>query len=289
MGNCCSRQQAPPRITPKLYCLTEEGDEIVEYDVMSDSTNVHSLAHSVPSQPRYCVLPSNCLLIAGGRSRHALKGVPFHAALSSVYVFDPREGTVLRAKSPMMNPRFGQGLVVHECSVFAISGSADGIKGIKSCERYSYQGDTWSDSPSLLIGRLYAGVCTLKNKLYVTGGSSGSDCIRAIEVYDVPLGTWALLDLRLPVSVWCHGCVAFETGVLVFGGCASDGQSNLNCFLVSVTSKRITQMPSLPHAGEFVATLHSWGENVYALESYSTTTLCKLAEGKWSIRPIIQL
>lgn len=285
MGNCCSRQAAPPLISPRLYCLTEDGDEIVDYDVSSSTIAVHCLPHAVPSQARYCLLPSNCLLITGGRSRAA----SLHSAVSSVYVFDPREGASIRAKSPMLSARFGQGLVLHECSVFAISGSNDGIKALKSCERYSYQGDQWSDSPSLLVGRMYAGVCALKNKLYVTGGSCGSDCIRVIEAYDVPLGTWALLDLRLPVSVWCHGCVAYETGVLVFGGCASDGQSNLGCFLVSVVSKRITQLPGLPHEGEFVATVQSWGESVYALESYSTTTLCKFADGKWSVRPTIQL
>lgn len=276
-----------PKTTPKLFCVTENGDEIIEYDVLTKTTIVHSLQHYLPSLSRYCLLPDHRLLSSGGRNRCSQQ----REIVGSVYIFDPREGAVLRSKSPMRNARFGHALVQYESWVFAISGSCDGLKATKSCERFNYHSDQWNESASMLLPRLYAGVCSLKNKLYVTGGSYGftAECVRLVEVFDVPLATWAVLDVKLPVSVWGHGCVAYEGGVFVFGGVSFDGQSSTACFLVSTTDKRIRQKPGLPSAGEFLGTVQAWEDGVCAIESGSSATLFSFVEGKWSARPIIQM
>jgi hypothetical protein len=101
-----------------------------------------------------------------------------------------------------------------------------------------------------------------------------------IEVFDVLLNSWAVLDLRLPVSVWRHACVAYEGGLAIFGGSGTAGKHCTDSFLIGVNTKRITQVPGLVQGGYFNSVLQVRGKDIFALED--SGWLFSFERGRWT-------
>ena len=292
--NCCSRPRDISHPTQCLYCIPEDGTEIVEYNLETEVTRVLKLSDTqVPAQAKYCLLNNLKLLITGGRSRvsRKAKATSMNEPISSVYLFDPRDPGNIKPRSGMRAGRIGHVLIAHENYAYALTGCLMGYKATKTCEKYNVQSDLWEQISPMLVPRIHAAVCLCRNKLYVTGGNTGTslECVHTIETYDIPLNTWAVLEMRLPIGVWRHACAPYQNGIVVFGGSTPDGQHNFDCFVIGLTSKRIMQMPWLPHAGEFTSTLSVFNQGIYTIESFTGTMLCMLQDGKWTTKCLIQI
>lgn len=275
--HCCSRSEVLLR-PGHLYSLKADGSELLEYDVDSRRLRVHYFADSpLPQQAKYCLL-NDQLFVVGGRSRLTRRATAVNESSGLCFMF--AGGLQLRA--PLLLPRQAHGLAAHERFAYALSGSLEGHKASKACERYDADADCWELMPSLLVPRLHSGVCCNRHRLYVTGGNSGAslECVRVIEVFDVLLNSWAVLDLRLPVSVWRHACVAYEGGLAIFGGSGTAGKHCTDSFLIGVNTKRITQVPGLAQGGYFNSVLQVRGKDIFALED--SGWLFSFERGRWT-------
>lgn len=209
--------------------------------------------------------------------------------VSLCYIFDLENPDQLHQRTSMLSARCGHALAAHENYVYAVSGFIEGHKVTKTCERYNTHTDRWDLLPTMRVPRVHAGVCCSRNKVYVTGGNSGAsmDCVRVIEAFDIPLHTWALLDLRMPLSVWHHACAPYLSGIVIFGGSSTTGRQNCDCFFLDITMRRIRQIPWLPDGGEFGATVYVRDHNIYAIESLTGSLLCKYEDNKWTARNLL--
>lgn len=212
--------------------------------------------------------------------------------LNSVYLFDPLNSVhSLRACSCLLSGRIGHVMISVEAFAYALSGCLSGYKATRTCERYNLISDYWETINSMQVSRIHAAVCQHRKKLYVTGGNTGTslECVHTIEAYDITLDLWSVVEMRLPISVWRHACAAYQSGLVVFGGSSPEGQHNFDCFFISLSSPRITQMTWLPHAGEFTSTVLTKGDRVYTIESFTGSMLCVLQDGRWSTKCLIQI
>lgn len=292
--NCCSRPREAIKSSSSLFCIPEEGTEIVEYEVEQDQTHIYRLPEvQLPAQAKYCLVAGGKLLIGGGRGRVSRKAKPtsMNEPLSAVYLFDTHDPLLLRIRSSLLSARIAHVMIAYEAFAYALSGCLSGYKATKTCERYSLAGDYWEPINPMQVPRIHAAVCQFRKKLYLTGGNTGTslDCVHTIETYDTMLDLWTVLDMRLPISVWRHACAPYQSGIVVFGGSTPEGQHNFDCFTIALGSRRITQMAWLPHAGEFTATVLVKGQAVYTIESFTGSMLCVLKEGRWTTKCLIQI
>jgi len=275
--HCCSSSETFLR-PGRLYSLKADSSELLEFDLNSRRLYAHRFTDlALPQQAKFCLL-SEQLFIVGGRSRLSRRATVVNESSGLCFLFTG--GLQLRA--PLVLARQAHGLTTHERFAYALSGSPEGHKASKVCERYDAEADCWELMPSLSIPRLHPGVCCNKHRLYVTGGNSGAslECVRVIEVFDVLLNSWTVLDLRLPVSVWRHVCVAYEGGLAVFGGSSTAGKLCTDCFIMGLSTRRITQVPGLTQGGYFSGVQQVRGKDIFALED--SGCLYSFEHGKWT-------
>lgn len=280
--HCCSYSETLLR-PGHLYSLRTDGSELLEYDLDSRRLCIHSFADSpVPMQAKYCLLNEQ-VFIVGGRSRMSRKATAVNESSAVSFLFT---GGALKLKAHLVLARQAHGLVAYEQFVYAISGSLEGHKASKTCECYNADVDCWELMPSLAVPRLHSGVCCSRHRVYVTGGNSGAslECVRTIEVFDVLLNSWTVLDLRLPVSVWRHACAAYEGGIAIFGGSSTAGKQCTDCFLISVNTRRITQVPGLVQGYYLSPVVQVRGKDVFALDDNGW--LISFEHGRWTTSPL---
>ena len=59
--NCCSRPREASKSGSSLFCIPEEGTEIVEYDVEQEVTKIYRLPEvQLPAQAKYCLVAGGC-------------------------------------------------------------------------------------------------------------------------------------------------------------------------------------------------------------------------------------
>ena len=289
---CCSKFSDSSPSAAYVFCLCEDGKGIISYDIDSDSTTVHKFGTAqLPAQAKCVLLPGVRLLIVGGRNRVVWKSsvASVNDPVGLCYLFDSQRPDTLLQRYPLLYSRYGHALAAHDNYAYALSGYVEGHKVTKSCERYNVHTDRWDCISPMRVPRIHSAVCCSRNKLYVTGGNSGAsmDCVRVIEVYDIPLHTWAILDLRMPVSVWRHACTAYLSGIVVFGGASTTGRQNSDCFVLDIPMRRIRQIPWLHEGGEFAATVQVRDRDIYAIESVTGSMLCKFEDGKWTSKNLL--
>ncbi|KIH44153.1 kelch repeat protein, partial [Ancylostoma duodenale] len=78
-------------------------------------------------------------------------------------------------------------------------GGKNELFGLRSVERFSPKNGRWEDIPDMVTSRLSFGACAMKNKIFVCGGWSGTNCMRDVECFDPRTMTWSSLP-PMPVA-----------------------------------------------------------------------------------------
>ena len=80
------------------------------------------------------------------------------------------------------------------CSVFegriVVSGGSNNFRSLNAVEAYDHVGDAWENMPSMIHKRFHHKSVAVKNKLFVIGGHSTSNC----EVFDSTTNKFTLLN-----------------------------------------------------------------------------------------------
>ncbi|CAL4058787.1 unnamed protein product, partial [Meganyctiphanes norvegica] len=120
-------------------------------------------------------------------------------------------------------PRPGRGVCNLDGKIYCIGGW-NGQYGIKQCDRYDPQEDTWTTIAPLNIGRYQAGVAALDGIVYAVGGCDSWNCLNTAEAMDTAEDTWRFIA---PMATPRRGCGAaiFKGKLYVMGG--SDGTQSL--------------------------------------------------------------
>jgi influenza virus NS1A-binding protein len=103
-------------------------------------------------------------------------------------------------------------------------GGWNGQAGIKQCDSYDPETDTWSSIAPLNTGRCQAGVFAFNNKIVVVGGSDAWNCLGTVETYDPDTNQWTF---SAPLLTARRGCGLAELNGKLFVVGGSDGNQSL--------------------------------------------------------------
>lgn len=103
-------------------------------------------------------------------------------------------------------------------------GGWNGQAGIKQCDVYCPETNTWTSIASLNTGRCQAGVFAFNNKIWVVGGSDAWNCLGTVETYDPETNQWTF---SAPLSTARRGCGLAELNGHLYCVGGSDGNQSL--------------------------------------------------------------
>lgn len=153
-----------------------------------------------------------------------------------------------RCKLPMA--RSNAGVCALNNRVYCIGGW-NGQTGIKQCDVFNPEENTWTSIASLLTGRYQAGVVAFKNSLWTAGGSDAWNCLASAEIYDPETDQWTAAPSLLTPRRGC-GLAVFNEKLYVVGG--SDGSHSLSSTeIYDEETKTWTVGPNLTRARANVA------------------------------------
>ena len=122
--------------------------------------------------------------------------------------------------SPMHTARTGMTGVVYRGNLYVIGGYSVSARGSEelnvNIELYNGYADQWKSGPTLPIGRKGIAATLLNEKIYVFGGSIGSNVSLTLEL-DPKTHEWReLAEMPSPVSYM--GVTSFQNSIYVLGG-----------------------------------------------------------------------
>lgn len=276
MGTCCG--SARPGNSQFIYSIPADGVSIFEYCITTDEFSQYQLPLQLPAMCKYCEVLSDKLLIVGGFQRLKTK---LGDSLASVFIFSKDSG-IMPGKN-LENPRSGHCLIPFQSSVFLISGVISQTQPTKSCLKFEYFSNTWSEIAAISKPRVLAAGCCILSYLYITGGNSGTSLqnFRDIEQYDIINDTWNLCIIKLPMDIWRHTCLPYKGGLIVFGG-NGNRTYNLDCFKIDLELNIITQQTWITQGGEFSGCNASVSQGVYAFETSQSKVVWVFSQNKWT-------
>lgn len=125
--------------------------------------------------------------------------------------------------SKLPYPRSNAGVCALNGKIYCIGGW-NGQAGIKQCEVYCPETDTWASIAPLNTGRCQAGVFAFNNKIWVVGGSDAWNCLGTVETYDPDTDQWTF---SAPLLTARRGCGLAELNGKLFCVGGSDGNQSL--------------------------------------------------------------
>lgn len=125
--------------------------------------------------------------------------------------------------SKLPYPRSNAGVCALNGKIYCIGGW-NGQAGIKQCEVYCPQTDTWASIAPLNTGRCQAGVFAFNNKIWVVGGSDAWNCLGTVETYDPEADQWTF---SAPLLTARRGCGLAELNGKLYCVGGSDGNQSL--------------------------------------------------------------
>jgi hypothetical protein len=276
MGNCCIGNR--PGQSSSIYCISPDGSSIFEYNPSENRFIHHALGLELPSMCKYCEIPQNNLLIIGGFKRSKNKS---GQAVGEVFLFNKFSG--LQKLESLSNPRTGHCLIVCKSQAYLISGVISQVHPTPSCQRFDLSTNTWSEISPLSKARVLAAGCSLQSNLFITGGNPGNSLenFRDIEKYNIETDDWTLLSVKLPCDLWRHTCLAYQGGLIVFGGNCNK-RFNLDCFKVDLSRNVTVQHTWLRHGGEFGGCSLVVNEKVFTFETSACRTVWVYDGSKWT-------
>lgn len=119
--------------------------------------------------------------------------------------------------------RSNAGVCALDGKIYCIGGW-NGQAGIKQCDVYCPETDTWTSIAPLNTGRCQAGVFAFNNKIWVVGGSDAWNCLGTVETYDPETNQWVH---SAPLSTARRGCGLAELNGHLYCVGGSDGNQSL--------------------------------------------------------------
>lgn len=178
-------------------------------------------------------LPDGRLLVVGGYDERGIA----EGLLSSCDVYDPfTESWQKSGIAPLLRARWGHGCAVLGGKVYCVGGcslrahaqSRDAsMETLRSCEVYDPETRIWAPCAPLQIGRSGARLVNLgDSRLAAVGGCDDvfgrAETQATVELFDVSVGSWNLLDLRLSEPRTSAAISAIDdTHIFVAGGAPS--------------------------------------------------------------------
>ena len=148
----------------------------------------------------------------------------------------------------------GAGYVKNDTAyAFAIAGNTTPA-GNNLLSRYNAISNTWTSLAPLPVTNVVFAAAVAQNKLYVFGGSDGTNYRSTIYVYDIATNTWSLSPVALPTTRgWARAVTYQDSLIYIVGGLAtSGGSADGLAYLFNVNNNTIrpaTTLPSLVFGG----------------------------------------
>ena len=172
-----------------------------------------------------------------------------------------------KALAPMTTPRFGAGgILIHDQQFLVIGGSESYRKGkpLLSCEYYNTKANTWNSFPiNMPIGRFSFGVAEVGNRVYVMGGTVGSDFssgsvgsdLISIDVSGNDLSALSAAnkwdETLAPMNLKRSGfaCVSHLNFIYVFGGYIDDEGEDITdtAERYNIDTNQWENLPAMPY------------------------------------------
>eukprot|EP00928_Gymnodinium_smaydae_P008598 TRINITY_DN13128_c0_g1_i1.p1 TRINITY_DN13128_c0_g1~~TRINITY_DN13128_c0_g1_i1.p1 ORF type:complete len:519 (+),score=70.35 TRINITY_DN13128_c0_g1_i1:54-1559(+) len=178
-------------------------------------------------------LPDGRLLVVGGYDANGIvKGI-----LDSCEVFDSFAGRWSDDVAPLNRARWGHGCAPLQGLIFAVGGcslaigglpSQESMETLRSCEAYDISLDRWSPVADLCVARGGSRLVPIgSDRLAAVGGCDDvfghAEMLRSVELYDVSLGHWALLETQLTVPRTTAAVAPLDDSrLLVVGGASAE-------------------------------------------------------------------
>ena len=157
--------------------------------------------------------------------------------LASAEVYDPRGNTWSGSMDAMSVPRSYHVMVSSGGSVYAIGGQERQVKDESrtrahcSVEAFDLYSERWLPMPPMCVGRIGPAACMCdhegEQRIYVTGGSDGTDVLTSGEVFNIEKKTWEELPYMNIPRVG-HASFALSGRIYVVGG--MDGKVVLDTY-----------------------------------------------------------
>ena len=142
----------------------------------------------------------------------------------------------------------GAGYVQNDTAyAFQIAGNTTPA-GNNLLSRYNTISNTWTSLAPLPVTNVVFGAAVAQNKLYVFGGSDGTNYRSTIYVYDIATNAWSLSPVSIPVARGWARAIAYQDSLIyLVGGLASSGGSGDSLvYLFNVNNNTIRQATVTP-------------------------------------------
>eukprot|EP01116_Phalansterium_solitarium_P010960 TRINITY_DN26564_c0_g1_i1.p1 TRINITY_DN26564_c0_g1~~TRINITY_DN26564_c0_g1_i1.p1 ORF type:complete len:446 (-),score=79.69 TRINITY_DN26564_c0_g1_i1:447-1784(-) len=135
---------------------------------------------------------------------------------SAVWKYDPTSNVYSAATSLPLGITYA-GAVVYGGYVYLVAGASSNALATL----YRFNGTTWTQLPSMTVGRNGPGVALLADEIWVIGGrNTAASVVNSVEKYNITAGTWSTMPAIMTARAWC-GAGASGGDVYVFGGSSS--------------------------------------------------------------------
>ncbi|XP_006825023.1 influenza virus NS1A-binding protein homolog [Saccoglossus kowalevskii] len=146
-----------------------------------------------------------------------------------------------------------------------LAGGSRGPIGLKSCEVYTPETDSWSTISDLNVGRSQVGLCSLNDKVYAVGGAESWNVLNSVEVYDPTENEWSLI---VPMNHCRRGAGVTKCKGKLYAVGGSDGTSSLasvECYDPKVDRWNQIASMSTPRANVGIAVVDG---HIYAVGGF---------------------
>ncbi len=135
----------------------------------------------------------------------------------------PNSETKWKSFPSMYHSRYRFASTTHEGKVYVFGGTAyeaGRYKRLKSAEVYDPGKKEWTFLPDMHITRSGASCVTVKDNIYILGGTTNAEGGRcnSIEVFNVKTNTWSMLKSPMLTKKEQHCSVVVGNKIYVFGG-----------------------------------------------------------------------
>ena len=192
-----------------------------------------------------------------------------------------------RKLQPLLFGRFWHGIAAIDDHLFVSGGKDDEDRPpLSTCELFD--GESWTELPSLNISRDSHTMVGYMSSVYVFGGEDDEN--RALTSIEKLQGSrWTNLTIRLPAPRTMPGIVFLsEECVLMLGG--MQGGEKANTFRLSMKNGDYEELGKLPIAARFPSNPTACVESVvYALDNSSIKVFAlDLATGEWREAEVVR-
>mmetsp|Transcript_18472 Transcript_18472/g.33264 ORF Transcript_18472/g.33264 Transcript_18472/m.33264 type:complete len:282 (+) Transcript_18472:170-1015(+) len=166
-----------------IYSFNYPDNKVCWIDARVGRANDIKLNFELSPGCNWCCLPGLCMMISGGKH------------LKEARKIDVVRDLAVTGLASMNTARWEHSLVLHQNSVFALSGNTS------KCEKYLISENRWEDIASIPIAVSGSSALSMpySNSIYVLGGATEDyEFMDTVQVLELGSLKWKLLSLSLP-------------------------------------------------------------------------------------------